>query len=138
MLIAEEDSEISQPIPTYAQSHSEFKPVYREAFTPFNGSLRLFDLWPVIDERPKGPIERRKRNLAFFSPVPREERETGNSFHQFREGKENSKRICSTFERRKRNGFSMLKLQNEEKEKVKRISLFSRREREMLNTVPLF
>ena len=91
----------------------------------------------VIDERPKGPIEKRKRNLKFFSPVSREERETGNSFHQFREGKENSKRICSTFERRKRNGFSMLKLQ-EEKEKVKTISPFSRREREMLNPVPLF
>ena len=57
----------------------------------------------VIDERPKGPIEKRKRNLKFFSPVSREERETGNSFRQFREGKENSKRICSTFERRKRN-----------------------------------
>ena len=92
---------------------------------------------PVIDERPKGPIEKRKRNLKFFSPVSREERETGNSFRQFREGKENSKRICSTFERRKRNGFSMLKLR-EEKEKVKTISPFSRREREMLNPVPLF
>ena len=91
----------------------------------------------VIDERPKGPIEKRKRNQKFFSPVSREERETGNSFRQFREGKENSKRICSTFERRKRNGFSMLKLR-EEKEKVKTISPFSRREREMLNPVPLF
>ena len=94
-------------------------------------------LGAVIDERPKSPIERRKRNLKFFSPVSREERETGNSFRQFREGKENSKRICSTFERRKRNGFSMLKLR-EEKEKMKTISPFSRREREMLNPVPLF
>ena len=80
----------------------------------------------VIDERPKGPIEKRKRNFKFFSPVSREERDTGNSFCQFREGKDNSKRMCSTFERRQRNGFSMLKLQ-EEKKKVKTISLFSRR-----------
>ena len=91
----------------------------------------------VIDEKLKGPIEKRQRNLEFFSPVSREERETGNSSRQFQEGKDNSKRICSTFERRQRNGFSMLKLQ-EEKEKVKTISLFSRREREMLNAVPLF
>ena len=91
----------------------------------------------VIDERPKSPIEKGKRNFEFFSPVLREERETGNSFHQFREEKEKCKRIFSTFERRKRNGFSMLKLQ-EVKEKVKTISPFSRREREMLNAVPLF
>ena len=45
--------------------------------------------------------------------------------------------IFSTFERRKRHGFSIVKLQ-EEKEKVKTISPFSRREREMLNPVPLF
>ena len=91
----------------------------------------------VIDERPKSPIEKRKRNLKFFSPVSREERETGNYFPQFREEKEQSKRIFSTFERRKRNGFSILKLQ-EEKEKVKTISPFSRREREILNAVPQF
>ena len=64
----------------------------------------------VIDERPKSPIEKRKRNLEFFSLVSREERETGYSFPQFREEKEKSKRIFSTFERRKRNGFSFLKL----------------------------
>ena len=84
---------------------------------------------------PKSPIE--KRNLKFFSPVSREERETGNSFPQFREEKEKSKRIFTIFERRKRNGFSILKLQ-EEKEKVKTISPFSRREREILNAVPQF
>ena len=92
---------------------------------------------PVIDERSKSPIEKRKRNLKFFSPVSREERETRNPFPQFREEKEKSKRICSTFERRKRNGFSILKLQ-EEKEKVKTISPFSRREREILNAVSQF
>ena len=54
---------------------------------------------PVIDERPKSPIEKRKRNLKFISPVSREERETGNSFLQFREEIEKSKRIFSTFER---------------------------------------
>ena len=91
----------------------------------------------VIDERPKSPIEKRKRNLKFFSPVSREERETWNSFPQFREEKEKSKRIFSTFERRKRNGFSILKLQ-EEKEKIITISPFSRREREILNAVPQF
>ena len=92
---------------------------------------------PVIDERPKSPIERRKRNLKFFSPVSREERETWNSFPQFREEKEKSKKIFSTFERGKRNGFSILKLQ-EEKEKVITISPFSRREREILNAVSQF
>ena len=91
----------------------------------------------VIDERPKSPIEKRKRNLEFFSPVSREERETGYSFPQFREEKEKSKRMFSTFERRKRNGFSILKLQ-EEKEKVKTISPFLRGEREILNAVPQF
>ena len=50
-----------------------------------------FTIWtntPVIDERPKGPIEKRKRNDKFFSPVSREERETRNSFRQFWEEKE--------------------------------------------------
>ena len=92
---------------------------------------------PVYDERQNCKIERRKRNLKFFSPVSRGERETGNSFPQFREEKEKSKKIFSTFERRKRNGFSILKLW-EEKEKVKTISPFSRREREMLNVVLQF
>ena len=55
----------------------------------------------------------------------------------FREEKEKSKKIFSTFERGKRNGFSILKLQ-EEKEKVKTISPLSRRGREMLNAVPQF
>ena len=49
------------------------------------------------------------------------------SQHNFRFVAAYSKRICSTFERRKRNGFSMLKLR-EEKEKVKTISPFLRRE----------
>ena len=87
---------------------------------------------PVYDERQNCKIERRKRNLKFFSPVSRGERETGNSFPQFREEKEKSKKIFSTFERRKRNGFSILKLW-EEKEKVKTISPFSRGEREIRN-----
>ena len=91
----------------------------------------------VIDERPKSPIEKRKRNLKFFSPVSREERETGNSFPQFREEKEKSKKIFSTFERRKRNGYSILKLQ-EEKGKVKTVSPCSRRERKILNVVSQF
>ena len=91
----------------------------------------------VYDERQNCKIERRKRNLKFFSPVSRGERETGNSLLQFREEKEKSKKIFSTFERRKRNGFSILKLW-EEKEKVKTISPFSRREREMLNVVLQF
>ena len=30
----------------------------------------------VIDERPKSPIEKRKRDLIFFSPISRRERET--------------------------------------------------------------
>ena len=55
--------------------------------------------FPVIDERPKISIETRKRNLKFFSPVSREKSKTGNSFPQFREEKEKSKRIFSTFER---------------------------------------
>ena len=69
----------------------------------------------VIDERPKGPIEKRERNLNIFSPVSREERETGNSFRQFREEKRILKEyaqlsrgeremdfLCSSFEKRKR------------------------------------
>ena len=83
-----------------------------------------------IDERPKSPTEKRK---IFFSPNSRWERETWNSFPQFREEKEKSKRIFSTFKRKKR--FAILKLQ-EEKEKIIIISPFSRREREILNAVP--
>ena len=82
---------------------------------------------PGYDERQNCKIERRKRNLKFFSPVSRGERETGNSFLQFREEKEKSKKIFSTFERRKRKGYSILKLQ-EEKEKVKtNCSMFEKR-----------
>ena len=36
----------------------------------------LSDKKPVIDEMPKSPIEKRKRNLIFFSPISRRERET--------------------------------------------------------------
>ena len=57
--------------------------------------------------------------------------------HHFWEEKEKYKWIFSTFERRKRNGCTILKLW-EEKEKVKTISPFSRREREMLNVVLQF
>ena len=42
----------------------------------------------VIDETPKSPIEKGKRNLKLFSPIWRRERELCNSFLQFREGKE--------------------------------------------------
>ena len=91
----------------------------------------------VIDERPKSTIERRKRNFKFFSPISREERETWHSFLLFREEKEKSQKIFSTFERRKRNGYSILKFQ-EEKEKVKTIAPFSRREREILNALRQF
>ena len=45
--------------------------------------------------------------------------------------------MCSTFERRQRNGFSMLKLQEEKRESEKNISFFEKR-REILNHVPLF
>ena len=99
--------------------------------------VMIMILMTVIGERPKSPIEKIKRNLKSFSPVSREETETGNSFHQFREEKEKSKRIFSTFERRKRNWFSILKLQ-EKKEKGKTISPFSRREGEISDAVPQF
>ena len=88
----------------------------------------VWEFTAVIDERPKSPIEMRKRNFKFLSPDSRE-----NSFPHFREEKEKSKRIFSTFKRKKR--FAILKLQ-EEKEKIIIISPFSRREREILNAVP--
>ena len=69
----------------------------------------------VIDEMPKSPIERRKRNLIFFSPISRRERETWNSFPQFREGKEKCEKGFSTFEKWKRKGYSFLKFREEKK-----------------------
>ena len=45
-------------------------------------------LWAVIDERPKSPIEKRKRNLIFLSPVSRGEREIWKKVLNFREEKE--------------------------------------------------
>ena len=67
----------------------------------------------VIDERPNSPIEKRKRNLIFFSPISRRERETWNSFPQFREGKEKCEKGFSTFEKWKRKGYSFLKFREE-------------------------
>ena len=87
----------------------------------------------VIDERPKSPIEKRKRNLIFFSPISRRERETWNSFPQFREGKEKFEKGFSTFEKWKRKGFSFLKFR-EEKEIFFKKSPISRREREIWNS----
>ena len=92
------------------------------------------------DERPKGSIE--KRNLTFFSPVSREERETGNSFQQFREGKKNSKRICFREEkkkwifyaqdsRRERESENNISVFQKRKRNVKCCSLILRREREI-------
>ena len=86
----------------------------------------------VIDERPKSPIEKRKRNLIFFSPISRRERETWNSFPQFREEKEKFEKRFSIFEKRKRKGFSFLKFR-EEKENFVNKSPISRREREIWN-----
>ena len=111
--------------------------IFRLLFNKLGYTIKEGNYNQCVTKRPKSPIEKRKRNFKFFSPVSREERETWNSFPQFREEKEKSKRIFSTFERRKRNGFSILKLQ-EEKEKIITISPFSRREREILNAVPQF
>ena len=92
---------------------------------------------PAIDERPKSPIEKRKRNLIFFSPISRRERETWNSFPQFREGKEKCEKGFSTFEKWKRKGYSFLKFR-EEKENFFNKSPISRREREIWNSFPQF
>ena len=88
-------------------------------------STKIVDILPGIDERPKGPIE--KRNLTFFSPIWRSERELWNSFLQFREGKEKFAKSFSTFEKRKRMAFSILRFR-EEKEKFWKKSQISRRE----------
>ena len=86
----------------------------------------------VYDERPKSPIEKRKRNLKLFSPISRGEGEIWKSFPQFWEEKEKFEKRFSTFEKRKRKEYSFLKLQKE-KEKVKINSPFSRRDREIWN-----
>ena len=100
------------------------------------GSCQCFHMLlsvAVIDERPKSPIEKRKRNLIFFSPISRRERETWNSFPQFREEKEKFGKGFSTLEKRKRKGFCFLKFR-EEKENFFNKSPISRREREIWNS----
>ena len=52
--------------------------------------------------------------MIFFSPISRRERETKNSFPQFREKKEKFEKRFSDFEKRKRKGFSFLKFREEE------------------------
>ena len=71
---------------------------------PFSG-LPCFQRWfiPVVDERQKSKIEKRKRNLKSISPISRGEREICISFPHFREEKEKSEFYFHTFERRKRN-----------------------------------
>ena len=85
---------------------------------------------PVIDERPKSPIKKRKRNLIFSSPILRRERETWNSFPQFREEKEKFEKVFFTFEKWKRKGFSFLKFR-EEKENFLKVSNFEKRKRNL-------
>ena len=111
-------------------------------FGPKNCIYHWFSLFTVgakavIDERPKSPIEKRKRNLIFFSPISRRERETWNSFPQFREEKEKFEKVFFTFEKWKRKGFSFLKFR-EEKEIFFLKSPTSRREREIWNSFPQF
>ena len=83
----------------------------------------------VIDERPKSPIEKRKRNLIFFSPISRRERETWNSFPQFREGKEKFEKGFSTFEKWKRKGYSFLKFREEKENFFKSLQLREEKEK---------
>ena len=86
----------------------------------------------VCDERPKSPIEKRKRNLKLLSPISRGEGEIWNAFTQFWEEIEKFERRFSTFEKRKKKRYSFLKLQ-EEKEEVKKSPLSRRAEKlEML------
>ena len=82
-----------------------------------------------IDERPKSPIEKRKRNLIFFSPISRRERETWNSFPQFREGKEKCEKGFSTFEKWTRKGFSFLKFREEKENFFKSLQLREEKEK---------
>ena len=92
----------------------QFEDTYEN--TQWGKVKQMQPMWSVCDERLKSPIEMRKRNLKLISPISRGEREIWISFPQFREEKEKSEKIFSTFEKRKRKVYSLLKLR-EEKEK---------------------
>ena len=110
-----------------------------------------------IDERQKSPIEKRKRNFKFFSPVSREERKNGkilaiianfsqsltrgqkvqsrrereikNSFLQFREKKEKPEIPFASFEREKRILKEYAQLSRGEREMDFLCSSFKKRKR---------
>ena len=79
----------------------------------------------VIDERPKSPIEKRKRNLKKYSPISRRERERDFISQGSRGEREIGSRKNSSFEKRKE--YSFLKLQKRKGD----YSPFSRWEREI-------
>ena len=58
-----------------------------------HGSLHIWGhrVRAVIDERPKSPIAKTKRNVKFFSPILREEKETEIPFPSFERKKRNLK-----------------------------------------------
>ena len=93
------------------------------------------EIWKNIlhfrEEKEKGiffsQASRGERESEKNSPLSRRDREIWNAVLQRWEEKEKFEKIFSTFEKRKRKGYSFLKLQ-EEKEKFSLISYFSRKE----------
>ena len=94
---------------------------------------------PVIDARPKSTIEKRKTNLIFFSPILRRERETWNSFPQFREEKREiwRRKKVLHFQEEKEKGIFFSQVSRGERWYFFR-SLILRREREIWNSFPQF
>ena len=74
-------------------------------------------------------MEKRKRNLKTTSPISRREREICIPFHQFREEKEKSERIFSTFEKEIEILNTILQFR-EEKENIEILLFISRVERD--------
>ena len=92
---------------------------------------------PVVDERQKSQIEKRKRNLKTISPISRGEREIWISFPQFREEKEKSNKMFSTFEKRKRNQTKCFQLSRRERETYFLCSSFESRKRNLKYLSPI-
>ena len=82
-----------------------------------------------IDERQNSPIERRKGNFKTISPISRGEREIRISCPQFERRKRNHKKIFSTFEKRKRRVYHLLKLREENEKSNNYTSFYERRKR---------
>ena len=83
----------------------------------------------VCDERPKSPIEKRKRNLKLFSPISRRERETWNSFPQFREEKDKFGKRVLHFGEQKEKGIFFSQVSRGERDIQKNLKFWEEKEK---------